>query len=346
MFLLQLLGAPIGCRLLRAEFDGIALTLHLATTHPIAHCPACNTPSVRIHSRYTRRLAAEAAFGSRVRLALTARRFFSDAGDCQRTIFAEPLGGLAARYARSTRRLANVHRAIGQALGGEAGARLAGVIASPVSPDTILRRVKNAPAAGVATTPRVVGIDDWAWRKGRRYGTIVVDMESGEVVDLLPDRDADTVKTWLQAHPGVEVVSRDRSSSYSAAATEAAPEAQQVADRWHLLKNVREAVERMLDRHQAAIAAAFSADNTAAAASEVVPATSAKGTPEAGSPRRRERFERVCELHREGHSIREIARLVGMARNSVRRYLRRESCPDWAPGRRRRLDFPTDGGRP
>src|SRR4051812_30532161 len=126
------------------------------------------------------------------------------------------------------------------------------------SPDTLLRRVKrlkNEPAG----PPRVVGIDDWAWRKGQRYGTIVVDLERSDVIDLLPDRDADTVAVWLKAHPGVEVVSRDRSATYAQAATEGAPQAAQVADRWHLLKNLREAVERVFGRRSAGIHAALKA---------------------------------------------------------------------------------------
>ena len=118
----------------------------------------------------------------------------------------------------------------------------------PTSPDTLLRRVKQAGARS-SGTPKFVGIDDWAWCKGQRYGTIVVDLETNDVIDLLPDRDAATVRTWLEAHPGIELVSRDRSSAYSQAASEAASQAQQVADRWHLLKNVREAIERLFERH-------------------------------------------------------------------------------------------------
>ena len=134
-------------------------------------------------------------------------------------------------------------------------------MAMTTSPDTLLRRVKrlkNEPAG----PPRVVGIDDWAWRKGQRYGTIVVDLERSDVIDLLPDRDAETVAAWLKAHPGVEVVSRDRSAAYAQAATEGASQAEQVADRWHLLKNLREAVERVLERHSAAINAALKALET------------------------------------------------------------------------------------
>jgi Transposase len=118
-----------------------------------------------------------------------------------------------------------------------------------------------------------VGIDDWAWRKGQRYGTIVVDLERSDVIDLLPDRDAKTVAAWLKAHPGVEVVGRDRSQ----AATEGAPQAQQVADRWHLMKNLREAIERVFERHSAIIDAALKSVETPseAARDSAVPETGA-----------------------------------------------------------------------
>src|SRR5262245_24425555 len=189
------------------------------------------------------------------------------------------------------------------------------------SPDTLLRRVKrlqNQPAE----PPRVVGIDDWAWRKGQRYGTLVVDLERSDVIDLLPDLDAQTVAAWLKAHPGVEVVSRDRSQAYTQAATEGASQVEQVADRWHLLTNLREAVERVLERHSAVVDAALKATETptepaqAAAVLEPGAATSLvepspprpPSEPLAESPRidaqpskrqkRIDRFERVHELHR------------------------------------------------
>ena len=206
-------------------------------------------------------------------------------------------------------------------------------------------------------TPRLVGIDDWAWCKGQRYGTIVVDLETSEVIDLLPDRDAATVRTWLEAHPGIELVSRDRSSAYSQAATEAASQAQQVADRWHLLKNVREAIERLFERHLPVITDALKpADpdpergSTHRRATSLRPRRSSEPAPQESpsaptpaSPRqeaalakrrrRVERFERVHELRRQGTPIRQIARDLDMSRKAVRRYLRRERCPDWRPGR-------------
>jgi transposase len=363
LLLLPLLRAPAGSRLVRTDFDGMTLTLGIATTHPNASCPLCGGQCQRVHSHYTRQLAEESAFGHRVRLQMSVRQFLGPESGCPRHIFGEPLGGLAAKHARTTTRLAQAHLAIGLALGGQAGARLAEKTAMPTSPDTLLRRVKQA-GAPPSPTPRFVGIDDWAWCQGQRYGTIVVDLETSEVIDLLADRDAVTVKAWLEAHPGIELVSRDRSASYAQAATEAASKAQQVADRWHLLKNVREAVERLLERHLPVITEALKPaepDPTSR------PDASPDGTPEGGttgeptpqespasptptSPRheaarakrqrRVERFERVHELRRQGTPIRQIARDLGMSRKAVRRYLSREQCPDWRPGRatRSRMD--------
>ena len=229
LLLSQLLRVPIGSRLVRTDFDDDTLTLGIATTNPSTSCPVCGHETWRVHSRYTRRLAEEPVFGHQVRLQMSIRRFLCSGSGCPRRIFAEPLDGFAAKHARTTTRLAQTHLAIGSALGGEAGARLAEQIAVPTSPDTLLRRVKQAGARS-SGAPKFVGIDDWAWCKGQRYGTIVVDLETNDVIDLLPDRDAATVKTWLEAHPGIELVSRDRASAYSKAASEGAPEAGVVND--------------------------------------------------------------------------------------------------------------------
>lgn len=177
------------------------------------------------------------------------------------------------------------------ALGGEAGARLAGELGLAVSPETLLRRVGGLDDAEPAAPVRYIGIDDWAWRKGRSYGTIVVDLERGRVIDLLPDREEATVRRWLADHPGIELVSRDRASAHSQAASTAAPEARQVADRWHLLKNPREAIERLFEREHEATAAARAAtgseaeaapEPTATAPSDPTPAETRVGAPPTG----------------------------------------------------------------
>jgi transposase len=362
---LEFLGAPEGSCLVRACLDVEDLTVHLATAAPTAACPLYGFDTRRVHSRYTRRLDDLPCLGRCVRLQLAVRRFVCPQPDCPRRIFTERLPGFAAPWARSTDRLRRTQTDIGSSLGGEAGARLAARLAIITSPDTLLRRVKRL-RHEPAGPPRVVGIDDWAWRKGQRYGTIVVDLERGEVIDLLPDRDAQTVAAWLKAHPDIEVVSRDRSAGYAQAATEGASQAQQVADRWHLLKNLREAVELVLQRHSAVVDAALKATDSPTGPAPIAAAPEPGATtsispvesspprppsePLAGSPRlpaepsrrqeRIDRFERVHELRRRGYSAVRIARDLGLSRRSVFRYLRRETCPAWGLGgsRRSRLD--------
>jgi transposase len=362
LFPLELLGAPAGSCLVSACFDIENLTIHLATTAPTAACSLCGYETRRVHSRYTRRLDELPCLGRCVRLQVAVRRFVCPQLDCPRRIFAERLPGFAAPWARTTDRLCQTQADIGSSLGGEAGARLAARLAITTSPDTLLRRVKALKKE--SAPPRVVGIDDWAWRKGQRYGTIVVDLERGDVIDLLPDRDAETVAAWLKAHPGVEIVSRDRSAAYAQAATEGASQAVQVADRWHLLKNLREAVERVFERHSAVVNAALKTTETPtepacdAAIPETGVATSAVEPPPSqpsgkllpDSPRlhaeqsmrqkRIARFEQVHDLRRRGHSASRIARELGLSRRSVFRYLRRETCPAWGLGgsRRSQLD--------
>jgi transposase len=316
-----------------------------------------------VHSRYTRRLDDLPCLGRCVRLRVTVRRFVCPQSDCPRRIFAERLPGFAAPRARTTDRLRRTQTDIGSSLGGEAGARLAARMGMTTSPDTLLRRVKRLNYEPTEH-PRVVGIDDWAWRKGQRYGTIIVDLERSDVIDLLPDRDANTVAAWLKARLGIEVVGRDRSVASAQAATEGASQAEQVADRWHLLKNLREAVERVLERHSAVVGAALKANETPresphdAAVPETDAATSPveapshrlPGEPLPESPRlqaeqskrqkRIDRFEQVHELQSRGYSAARIARELGLSRRSVFRYLRRETCPAWGLGgsRRSRLD--------
>ena len=185
--------------------------------------------------------------GVSVHLHLRPRRFRCRNSLCTKRIFGERLPRVVAHYARQTVRMDEALGLLGFLLGGEAGARAAIKLAMAASPDTLLRRVRRG-VHPCAPTPRVLGVDDFAFRKGRRYGTILVDLERHRVIDLLPDREAATLSAWLRAHPGIEVVSRDRSPTYAAAINEGAPGAVQVADRFHLLMNVREALEKVMVR--------------------------------------------------------------------------------------------------
>ena len=216
-----------------------------------AACPECGRRSRQVHSRYDRRLMDLPSHGRAVHLRVRVRRFRCGNTGCLRTIFAEPLGEtVAPRAARRTSRLEGIVHHLGIALGGRPAASLARRLMLPVSRDTLLRVVRRR-AAPIGTAPvTIIGIDDFAWKRGQRYGTLVCDLERRRIVDLLPDREPATVEAWLKAHPEIASISRDRGGGYGQAATKAAPQAVQVADRWHLMENASaaflEAVRRSM----------------------------------------------------------------------------------------------------
>lgn len=237
---------PKSLELERLVVDRRRVTLFVGTTGNGAKCPVCDRYSKRVHSRYTRTVADLTWHGVPVTLRIRVRRFFCDGSSCERAIFAERLPDVAA-YARKTDRLEEALALVGFALGGRAGARLAEELRLIASPDALLRRVRRTPLSDVGEV-RVLGVDDWAKRKGKDYGTILVDLERRKPIDLLPDRQASTLADWLRTHPDIGFVTRDRAGSYADGAREGAARAVQIADRWHLLKNLSEAVEYFMDR--------------------------------------------------------------------------------------------------
>lgn len=289
-----------------------------------------------------------------MRIALRSRRFYCRSPDCRRKVFTERFPNLTPRYGRQTNRHREALKQIGYALGGEAGFRLASQLGIASSPDTILRVVKQDACPMVATQVRAVGVDDWAWRKGQRYGTILVDLERHQPIDLLPDRESETLEKWLEVHPGVEIVSRDRAGAYAEGARKGAPDALQVADRFHILCNLTQALQRLLERlgtalrrsqisesapsadsSSAAVTAAPDAKTTTTAAPDPAKLNQHQQQSQQRRERRKERFEAVRAAHQRGLTQRAIAREFGLTRKTVRRFLQATEFPEQAPRRRR-----------
>jgi len=210
-------------------------------------CPLCSTPSSAIHSYYRRHPLDLPCAGRPIRLLLTVKKFFCRQATCPRKIFTERLPDFIEVSSRLTKRRRTGVQEIGFATCGKGGERLASKLGMRISDTTLLWSLHLVPIAAVGKV-RVVGIDDWSWRRGQRYGSILVNLETHKIIDLLEDRTAESVIAWLEVHPEVEVVSRDRGGTYVDGATQGAPLAIQVCDRWHLLKNLGDAVEDFLGR--------------------------------------------------------------------------------------------------
>jgi transposase len=319
-----ILPAPKLLDLIGVHATENAITLAARTSSRVALCPVCAKRSVRVHSRYTRTLADLPWQGIPVTVRLRVRRFFCDERTCDRAIFAERLPGVATHYGRRTERLDGWFTHVSFALGGEAGSRLLKDLGIVVSGDTLLNHIRSSRLLA-HRTPRVLSVDDFAFRRGTRYGTVLVDLERHTLVDVLPDRSADTFARWLGEHPGVEVVSRDRGGEYAEAASRAAPGAVQVADRFHLLKNLRDVVLRVFRQHAEVL--------------NLVPAPTVhfqrltnlrldrRASKERTKEQTRELFQSIHALSKKGMKNAQVARELGIHRHTVEKYLAFKAPP-------------------
>lgn len=238
-----------GFRIEGVALNGTTAVIEASSLQSAAQCPRCRTDSSRIHSRYLRFPRDLPCGASAIRLKLHVRRFLCDNRLCPQRTFAERLPDFLPARAQRTGRFTQALEVLGFSLGGAAGSRAARRLRFSSSRDTLLRVVRASPLP-VLEPPRVLGIDDFALRKGHVYGTIFVDLQQHRPVDLVPERTSEMLEGWLLEHPGCEIIARDRSNEYARGATAGAPEALQVADRWHLLCNLRDALEHVLTRRR------------------------------------------------------------------------------------------------
>jgi transposase len=320
----------------RAWEHGGRVFLQVRPVAAEAGCPECGTLSDRVHGSYPRRLHDVPAGGRDVVIRLLARRFRCAGPDCGRVTFTEQVPGLARRFSRRTPALDEALLAVAAVLCGRAGVRLAAAlgIAAP-GRQTMIRLVMALPEEELAAGPRVLGVDDFAFRKGHAYGTVLIDVETGQVADLLPDREAATLRAWLEAHPGTEVICRDRAGAYAEGARAGAPGAVQVADRWHLLHNLGEKTREAAAAHRASCLGADSCQpgkqHEAGSQQEEDQQQDREEQHEdqeeqqqaraGGLPgRTRQRHAQVHQLLEAGHRRGEVARILGLSGPTVARY--------------------------
>ncbi len=313
-----------------------AIEMRLKTCRVSAVCPACGSCSRKVHSRYVRRFADLPWDGVPVIIHLQTRRFFCVEPGCRRKVFTEALPGTVVRYGRRSCRSGEALRWLTLALGGRAGARLGERLGLLASRSTLLRELHHRRPQALVRAPRVLGIDDWAWRKGHRYGTILCDLETRKVVDLLPDRDTNTVAAWLRQHPGTEIISRDRGGIYAEAARRAAPHAVQIADRWHLLRNLSEALCRAIAPHHRLFSRSAKAvrPEQPLSAQAPIPPWSQREllVQKANRQRRYERWGQVREIFlKTGASDQELARQLGIDHRIVKKFRTSDVYPEAKP---------------
>jgi transposase len=320
----------------KAELAGDRLCLWARARAGSAACPQCGRPSGRVHSTYGRRLADAAIGGRQVRIWLGVRRFFCGNPACPAVTFAEQVDGLTSPRARRTPALKKSLTAVALALAGRAGSRLAVLLDLMAGRSSLLRLIMALPDPRPGPA-KILGVDDFAFRRGRDYGTVLVNAETGRPVDLLRDREADTFADWLKEHPGTEVICRDRAGAYADGARQGAPDAEQVADRWHIYHNLCEHVGKAVARHRGCLeepapeepqdtgAAGDQAPDPKQAAAEAAARRAGESTL---AVRTQQRYEQVQALKAQGKGIKPIMRETGLAKETVRRFYRAGSVDE------------------
>src|SRR6266852_2447214 len=318
---------PDGLEITEVRETAEEVLVHVTSYRPSSPCPRCSMPSSAIHSSYRRHPKDLPCAGRPIRLVFTVRKFFCRNLDCSRKVFTERLADFIETSSRLTKRLRTAVQDIGFATGGKGGEQLGDKLAIPVSETTVFCSLFLVPLPEIGQI-HVVGVDDWSWRRGKRFGSILVNLETHKIIDLLADREAESVQRWMAAHPEIEVVSRDRGGVSIEGATQGAPQATQVADRWHILSNLGDAVEEFLIRAHIRLEDAPAAEPTPERPLTTFSVTPAgQGKSQARLLQKWKLYQRVQELHNQGRGVITMAVELGLARNTVRKYLRQAPEP-------------------
>jgi len=326
MNITSFLALPPTLTLDRVEQSTQGLTVYLYATTSAVSCPRCGTAGSRVHSRYTRTVADLTCVGQRLTLKLLVRKWICPLDSCPQRIFAEPFVGLVRRYARMTDRLIKALQSIGITTNGADGACLSSSLVMPTTAKTLIRRVLelSLPQEGLV---RIAGIDEWAWKKGARYGTILVDLEHRRIAALLPERSVETSTAWFKNHPEVKAVSRDRGKIFRAAADAGVPQAKQIVDRFHLQKNFAEALEKFFTHHKRFLKSVAHQLAGKRLAPQVHVTRQTEQERKARQTERIRRHRKIWKLSRAGYRIEDIAQMVGVGSRSVYRALEHEQPP-------------------
>ncbi len=349
--LASILHLPTGITITSVHPSTTELVIRVACQALSMPCPECHQPSTRIHGNYERTVADLPCAGRNVILFLTVRKFVCTMPTCSRKIFTERLPGLVSSYARMTPRLIALVQSLGFVAGGQMGTRQADRTGIATTPSTLLRHLMPVPAPARRAV-RVIGVDDFAWKKRFTYGTIVVDLERRKIIDVLADRESATVEAWFKAHPEIDVVSRDRGKEFAKAATLGAPQAQQVVDRFHIVKNLSEVLREILGHCRAEIRQGETPvpelEKTGEGSERTLPTTTTwqQRTPDhvkkahlAHQASRDDRYQQMTTLRAQGVTQREVATRMGMSERAVRMWLKRGAAPTNERQFRRRSVF-------
>lgn len=331
------LALPEGLEFVGLErIDGV-LRVTVVSTQISSRCPLCGRAASRVHSHYTRQVADLPCGGQPVRLLLQVRKYFCEEPTCPRKIFVERLTPFVEPWARVTQRLFQVVQMIGLATGGRLGVRVTDRLGIETTRQTILRRIMALPTEPAGQVIEL-GIDDFSFKRGRTFGTILVNLQTRQIIDVLADRKAETSAAWMTSHPEIRLVSRDRGTDYASAATTGAPQAVQCADRFHMLKNLGEALEGCLARHLAAKRKTQMQEPLEECAPLGQAPRSVRRSPKverqqlAYREERLARYEQVVALRQHGMSQAAIALRVGMGASTVSNWLAADTYPETTRG--------------